>query len=263
MDPKVVLVTGGSSGIGLATAKALKTRGCSVYEISRRDRNHDGILHIGADVTDEGAVSDAITRIINETGRIDILINNAGYGISGAVEFTEPEAAKKLFNVDFFGMVNVTKEVLPYMRKAENGRIINISSVAAALPIPFQTYYSAAKAAVSAYSLALADEVKPFGINVCAVMPGDIQTEFTAARIKEHTGDNLYNGRIVRSVSKMERDETNGMSCEKAGEYIARIALAKRAGKLRTIGFSYQFDVFLSKILPVSLVRYIVGKMYG
>jgi len=263
MDRKVVLITGGSSGIGLAVGEAMQNRGCLVYEISRREQEHDGILHIGADVTDARAVSDAVFRIIKETGRIDILINNAGYGISGAVEFTEPETAKKLFDVDFFGMVNVTKEVLPHMRDAARGRIVNISSVAAALPIPFQAYYSAAKAAVNAYTLALADEVKPFGIGVCAVMPGDIKTGFTAARIKEHDGDDLYNGRIARSVSKMERDEREGMSCEKAGKYIARIALAKRAGTLHTVGVSYQLDVLLSKILPAGLVRYIVGKMYG
>ena len=263
MDRKVVLITGGSSGIGLAAAKAMRNRGCLGYEISRREHSENGIIHIGADITDEAAVTAAVDRIIQETGRLDILINNAGYGISGAVEFTEPEAAKRLFDVDFFGMVNVTRAVLPYMRTAGHGKIVNVSSVAAALPIPFQAYYSAAKAAVNAYTLALADEVKPFGIGVCAVMPGDIRTGFTAARIKEHTGDDIYHGRIGRSVAKMERDETHGMPCETAGARIARIALAKKPGTLHTIGASYQFDIFLSKILPTGLVRYIVGRMYG
>ena len=263
MERKVVLITGGSSGIGLAAAKSLLDRGCLVYEISRREHSENGIVHIGADVTDEAAVTTAVDRIIQETGRIDTLINNAGYGISGAVEFTEPEMAKRLFDVDFFGMVNVTRAVLPHMRQAGRGRIVNVSSVAASLPIPFQAYYSAAKAAVNAYTLALADEVKPFGIGVCAVMPGDIRTGFTAARIKEHTGDDIYHGRIGRSVAKMEQDETHGMPCETAGTHIARSALAKKPGTLHTIGLSYRLDIFLSKILPTGLVRYIVGRMYG
>lgn len=151
--------------------------------------------------------------------------------------------AKRLFDVDFFGMVNVTRAVLPHMRQAGRGRIVNVSSVAASLPIPFQAYYSAAKAAVNAYTLALADEVKPFGIGVCAVMPGDIRTGFTAARIKEHTGDDIYHGRIGRSVAKMEQDETHGMPCETAGTHIARIALAKKPGTLHTIGLSYRLDI--------------------
>lgn len=263
MDRKVVLITGGSSGLGLAAAQSLRDRGCLVYEISRRETAHEGILHIGADITNEEAVMTAVDRIIEEAGRLDILINNAGYGISGAVEFTEAADAKRLFDVDFFGAVNAVRAALPYMRQAGGGRIVNISSVAAALPIPFQAYYSAAKAAISAYSLALADEVKPFGISVCAVMPGDVHTGFTAARLKAHTGDDIYNGRIERSVSKMERDEMGGMSCEKAGTYIARIALAKRAGTLHTIGFSYRFDVLLSRWLPTGIVRRIVGRMYG
>ena len=263
MTQKVALVTGGSSGIGLAVCKALRAHGCLVYEISRREAEHPGIFHIGADISDRDAVQAAVDRVIREAGRIDILINNAGYGISGAVEFTDAQEAKRLFEVDFFGMTYVTQAVLAVMRSAGGGRIVNISSVAAALPIPFQAYYSSAKAAVSAYSLALADEVKPFGIDVVAVMPGDIRTGFTAARVKQHAGDDVYGGRIGRSVSKMERDEKNGMSCETAGAGIARIALAKNPGPVCTLGLSYRLDVLLSKILPARLVRGIVRRMYG
>lgn len=263
MDQKVALITGGSSGIGLAVCKALCARGCLVYEISRREAEHPGIFHIGADITDKDAVQAAVARVASEAGRIDILINNAGYGISGAVEFTDVEDAERLFDVDFFGMAQVTRAVLPIMRSSGGGRIVNISSVAAALPIPFQTYYSSVKAAVSAYSLSLADEVKSFGIEVLAVMPGDIKTGFTAARVKYHEGDDVYMGRIGRSVSKMERDEAGGMSCDVAGAKIARIALARNPGPLCTLGASYRLYVLLSKILPARLVRWIVRRMYG
>ena len=263
MEQKVVFVTGGSSGIGLSVCKALHARGCRVYEISRREVQHTDIIHIGADVANEESVRAAASYVTGKEGKIDILINNAGYGISGAVEFTDGKDAKRLFDVDFFGMDSVTRAVLPVMRQNGGGRIVNISSVAAALPIPFQTYYSAVKAAVSAYSLALADEVRPFGIEVLSIMPGDIRTGFTAARIKSHKGDDIYGGRMERSVSKMERDEERGMSCDAAGERIARIALAKNPGPICTLGAAYRFDVALAKILPTRLVRWIVRRMYG
>ena len=179
---KVAVVTGGTSGIGKATALALQKAGCTVYELSRRAEGVEGLRHISADVTDEAAVNAAVAQIVAEAGHIDLLVNNAGFGISGAIEFTAPEDAKKLFDVNFFGMVNMNRAVVPLMRAAGHGRIVNLSSVAAPVPIPFQAYYSATKAAVNAYTMALANELRPFGITVCAVMPGDIHTGFTAAR---------------------------------------------------------------------------------
>ena len=174
MSKKVVVITGGTSGIGLETAKALVDQGCTVYELSRRDQGADPrILHVQADVTDESQVQAAVKEIAEREGRIDVLINNAGFGISGAVEFTETADAIRQFDVNFFGMVRMNKAVIPVMRKQGGGRIISMSSVAAPIAIPFQTYYSASKAAVRTYMLALAPEVKPFGIETCAIMPGD------------------------------------------------------------------------------------------
>ena len=184
MSNKVAVVTGGTSGIGRATALALKDAGCTVYELSRRAQGVEGLHHISADVTREESVRAAVEQIMAREGRIDILVNNAGFGISGAVEFTSTEEAKSLFDVNFFGMVNMNRQVVPIMREAGRGRIVNLSSVAAPVPIPFQTYYSATKAAVNAYTMALANELRPFGVTVCAVMPGDIHTGFTAARRK-------------------------------------------------------------------------------
>ena len=179
---KVAVVTGGTSGIGRATALALKDAGYTVYELSRRAEGVEGLHHISADVTDQQAVNDAAAQIMAAEGRIDVLVNNAGFGISGAIEFTETAEAKALFDVNFFGMVNMNRAVVPLMRQAGRGRIVNLSSVAAPVPIPFQAYYSATKAAVNAYTMALANELRPFGVTVCAVMPGDIHTGFTAAR---------------------------------------------------------------------------------
>lgn len=135
-------------------------------------------------MTDEDAVNAAVQQVIQKETKIDAVINCAGFGISGAVEFTSMEQAKAQFDVNFFGTVTVNKAVLPFMRHQGKGHIVNISSVAAVAHIPFQTFYSASKAAVSSYSYALANEVKPYGIHVTVVELGDICTGFTKARQK-------------------------------------------------------------------------------
>lgn len=186
MNRKVVLLTGGTSGIGLQTALALQGVGCIVYEMSRRSAEHPSMVHLSGDVSREEDARRAVEAVLEREGRIDILINNAGFGISGAVEFTKPEEARRQMEVNFFGMVNMCYAALPAMRKAGGGRIVNLSSVAAPVAIPFQAYYSASKAAINAYTQALANEVRPYGISVCAVMPGDIRTGFTTARRKDN-----------------------------------------------------------------------------
>lgn len=196
-------------------------------------------------------------------GRIDVLINCAGAGISGAVEFTEADQVKWQMDVNFMGTVNMNKAVIPLMRQAGGGRIVNISSVAAAFPIPFQAYYSASKAAINAYTCALANEVRPFGITVTAVQPGDIQTGFTASRVKTVLGDDVYGGRIARSVAVMERDEENGMKPEIAGKWIAGIVLSKKKKPLWTLGTGYKCLSLLGKVLPISLVNRLVGMIYA
>mgnify|MGYP001436817923 CR=1 FL=1 len=186
---KVVIVTGGSSGIGRCTASALKENGCIVYEFSRRSIPMEGVTHLSVDVTDEDAVNAAVQQVIQKETKIDAVINCAGFGISGAVEFTSMEQAKAQFDVNFFGTVTVNKAVLPFLRHQGKGHIVNISSVAAVAHIPFQTFYSASKAAISSYSYALANEVKPYGIHVTVVELGDICTGFTKARQKSILGD--------------------------------------------------------------------------
>ncbi len=263
MENKVVIVTGANSGIGRCTATALARRGLKVYDFSRRDISTDGVIHISVDVTDEERVRTALMQVEKENGKIDVVINCAGFGISGAVEFTELDEAKRQFDVNFFGLVNVNRAVIPIMRKNGGGRIVNISSVAAVANIPFQTYYSASKAAIESYTQCLANEVKPFGITVTAVQPGDIKTGFTSARSKSFDGDDIYSGRISRSVAGMEKDENEGMSPEKAGEYIASIALRSKVKPLYAIGGVYKLLAVLCKIFPCGIRNSIVGMLYA
>lgn len=256
-------MTGAGSGIGLSASKALARDGWMVYDFSRTDRAAPNVKHIGCDISDEAQVRAAVSRVVEEQGRIDLLLNNAGFGISGAVEFTRAEEAEKLIRVNLLGADNVTRAVLGAMRAQRGGRILFTSSIAGILPIPFQAWYSVTKAAINAYALALRNEVAPFGVSVCAVMPGDIHTGFTAAREKSAVGDDVYGGRIEKAVSAMEKDEQGGMSPDVAGAYLAKIAGKKRVNPLYAIGAQYKLFAVLAKLLPARLSNWIVGRLYG
>ncbi|MBQ8731990.1 MAG: SDR family oxidoreductase [Oscillospiraceae bacterium] len=263
MEQLICLVTGGTSGIGREIACRLSQMGHRVYTLSRRPNGSDSIPHLSADLTDDAQVTAAIDQIYAAEGRLDLVVNNAGFGISGAVEFTSSEEALRQLDLNFFGMVRVNRAVLSRMREQGGGRIVNVSSVAGMIPIPFQTYYSASKAAINAYSLALANEVRPFGISVCGVAPGDVKTDFTASRSKNHQGDDLYGGRISRSVAGMEKDEEKGMSAQKVGKAICGIALKRKVRPIYVIGGSYRLLCVLAKILPLGLTNRIVGRLYA
>lgn len=263
MMSKVCLVTGGTSGIGKAVCEYLLRQGCSVYEFSRREKGIENVKHFSVDITDTAAVQLAVDAVLSDAGKIDVLINNAGFGISGAIEFSPMKEIHRQFDVNFFGMVAVTKAVLPYMRKQKSGRVINVSSVAAPVPIPFQAFYSASKAAINDFTLALANEVRPYGIQTCIVQPGDIATGFTDARSKTNAGNEEYAGRIEHSVSVMEKDERSGMDPASAGEAIGKLALRKHCKSVYTIGFSYRLICFIVKLLPTGLMNTLVGKIYA
>ena len=260
---KVCVITGGTSGIGKCTAEAMMQKGYTVFELSRREQGLAGMFHIPTDVTNPDACQRAIDEIVSQAGQIDVMINNAGFGISGAIEFTPAEQAKRQLDVNFFGMVNMNHAIIPVMRRQGFGRIVNLSSVAGAIPIPFQAFYSASKAAINSYTMALANEIKPFGVTVCCVQPGDIRTGFTAARQKIVVGDDVYGGRISRSVAGMEKDEQTGMAPEKAGAFICHVATRKGVRPVNTIGLSYKFFCVLQKLLPAKTLNWLVGMVYA
>ena len=259
---RVAVVTGGSSGIGLATVKLLAERGYTVYALSRKQAEIENAKHLSVDVTDEAAVSDAIGFIGKTEGRIDLLVNNAGSGISGAFEFTSSEDAHRMMEVNLFGMNNLIRAVLPVMRRQKSGRIINLSSVAAEFPIQFQAWYSVSKAAVSALTMAVSNEVRPYGIKMSCVLPGDVKTGFTDARKKSIAGDDVYGGRITSSVAVMEKDERGGMLPESVAELIMKAATVKNPAPQYIAGGAYRVFCFLKRFLPLRLVRFVLEKMY-
>ncbi|MGI6786963.1 MAG: SDR family oxidoreductase [Acholeplasmataceae bacterium] len=259
----IVLITGASSGIGLANAKRFIAKGHKVYGIAHNEFELENLNYYQADITDHQRINEIVKEIYDKEKRIDILLNSAGMGISGAVEDTNVKDAERMFDINFFGAVNITNQVIPYMRENGFGRIANISSVAGVLPIAFQTFYSANKAAISLYSEGLNIELKPFGIRVIDFMPGDIKTNFTDNRKKNKSNSKYYGERIDRSVKVMERDERNGMSVEYVSKVMYKNIMKKRPPVRKVVGIPYKFFLFLYRLLPISLVNKIMGKLYG
>jgi NAD(P)-dependent dehydrogenase (short-subunit alcohol dehydrogenase family) len=183
-EPPVVLITGCSSGIGKAAAIAAAARGHRVYATARdpgslRELAGGGrIRTLALDVTDTDSIRSAVASVLGEAGRLDVLVNNAGYGQYGAVEEVTAEEWRREFDVNLFGAVEVTRAVLPAMRQARSGRIVNVSSVAGKIAIPFAGPYCASKHALEAVSDSLRVEVAPFGIRVVIIEPGPIATRF-------------------------------------------------------------------------------------
>lgn len=257
----IALITGATSGIGEATAQYLSERGYTVYSLARRIGSDPRIHYIACDITKSESIENALAEIMAKEKKIDVLVNNAGMGISGALEFTSMADIQRINDVNFLGLVNTSRLTIPYLRQSK-GAIINIGSVGGEVAIPFQAMYSATKAAVHSFSEALANELRPLGVRVTCVMPGDTKTAFTENR-KKNEQDDLYENRVNRSVEKMEKDEAKGSSPLAVARVIYRCLQKKNPPVKVTVGFTYKLLVFLKKILPNRLISYILYKMYG
>lgn len=262
-----VLISGGSSGIGFATAASFAKHNFRVYELSRRHVIQENVTHIKGDVTNISDLKQAIKQIEAESGKLNILICNAGFGISGPIEFTSTEDMKKQFDVNFFGTVNLIQIALPLLRKSGGGRILCLSSVAAIMPIPYQSFYTCTKASINQLVLALNNELRDFNIQAIALMPGDTKTSFTDQRVKtDKTVDTskIYGDIPDKSISKMEKDEQTGSSVQPLANRIVKLTTQKRTPKpLQGFGLIYRLVLFLAKILPIRLINYIIYKIYA
>lgn len=180
---KVIIITGASSGIGRATADLLVSEGHIVYGTGRKDKElaeakKSGIRILKVEMTDDASMKKAVSKVVKEQGRIDVLFNNAGYGLYGAVEDVPLDAARHQFEVNLFSLARMTQLVLPYMRKAKSGLIINMSSMGGQIYLPMGAWYHASKHAVEGFSDSLRLDLKQFGINVSIIEPGAIATHF-------------------------------------------------------------------------------------
>ena len=177
----VALVTGASSGIGEAAARELVRAGFTVYGTSRKavaGEERDGVTFLPLDVTDDASVAGAVGEVLARSGRIDVLVNNAGIAAAGAAEESSLEQARAIFDTNLFGAIRMSRAVLPHMREQRSGRIINISSVLGLLPAPFMALYAATKHALEGYSESLDHEVREYGVRVLLVEPAYTRTSF-------------------------------------------------------------------------------------
>jgi NAD(P)-dependent dehydrogenase (short-subunit alcohol dehydrogenase family) len=213
MKQQVIIITGASSGFGEATAEMLAAKGNTVYGLCRREMQDSNIKYRQCDVRNREQIAAVVAQIIAEQGRVDVLINNAGMGIGGALELATEEEIDLQMGTNFMGCVNMCQAVLPYMRKQRAGKIINLSSIGGVMGLPYQGFYSASKFAIEGFTEALAAEVTGFGIRVCMVEPGDFATGFTGSRKNSQAtmDDPDYGPIFKRSLAIIEKEENGGL----------------------------------------------------
>jgi len=269
MEVKVVLLTGGSSGIGAATARLLAESGITVYAGSRRgtvEKPAPRIIPIRLDVNQEGSPEAAVEQILSEQGHLDAVICNAGNGIYGPVEGSTDAEARYQFETCYFGSLRTIQACLPVFRRQGFGRIITVTSVMGILQLPFQGFYSAAKAALLSVSESLSMELKGTGIECCSVLPGDVATGFTAARTFTAAAQDPgspYREKMDRNLRKIEKDELGGMQPEVIGRAILR-QLRRRHMCVRVIPrIDYGAVGFLVRILPEKAKLALLDLLYS
>ena len=270
---RVVLVTGASSGIGEDTARRLQALGYIVYRAARRtDRLQalaaDGIRPLAMDVTDDASMSAVVNRILEETGRIDVLVNNAGYGSYGAIEDVPIDEARRQFEVNVFGLARLTQLVTPHMRTRGSGTIINISSIGGRLTTPLGGWYHATKYAVEALSDALRIELAPFGIDVVVVEPGGIRTEWAsiAADHLEATAEGSAYAAQIRAVAGAMRSESNARRYsppEVIARTVGKIVTARRPRTRYAVGFMARPLIAARRFLPDRAFDQLIGAAFG
>ncbi|WP_295895766.1 oxidoreductase [uncultured Vibrio sp.] len=241
---KVILITGASAGMGKATAKQLISEGHIVYGAARRVENMQDLVQLGGnalklDVSNSENIESVVEEIIAAHGRIDVLVNNAGYSVYGSVENVSDEDAKKQFDVNLFGAAALTKRVIPHMRQNQSGHIINVTSVGGKIGFPLGAWYHASKHALEGWSDSLRMELTQFGINVSIVEPGAIASEFyevmNEPMIKRDKGT-VYDS-IMNGIIKTNRNTNDGSPSTKP-EVIAGVitkAIASKRPKTRYV----------------------------
>jgi NAD(P)-dependent dehydrogenase (short-subunit alcohol dehydrogenase family) len=255
-DMGIAIVTGASSGIGLSTAKLLKQEGYRVFGTSRKATGDDvnGITMLPCDVTDGTSVEKMVNEVLSQTGRIDLLVNNAGISLVAAAEDSSTEQAQDLFNVNVFGVMRVANAVLPIMRKQGSGRIVNISSVVGILPAPFHTLYASTKHAVEGYSESLDHEVRTFGIRSVLVEPAFTRTSIDQNPMKADKPISAYDEMRANTESLLIQGIAKGDAPEIVANTILRAA-TEDFPKLRyTAGKSAGFLRFVRRFFPESFV---------
>ena len=263
---KTAFVTGASTGIGKQTALALVKAGYRVIGTSRKaspDEVRDGIRMVACDVTSDASVATAVTQAHGELGHIDLLVNNAGFGITGAAEESSISQVRAMYETNVFGLLRVTNAVLPIMRAQRSGRILNVGSVAGLGPFPFGAHYAATKFAVEGYSESLDHEVREFGVRVAVIEPGPTRTSFEASTVQADTPHADYTVARKKYDVAFDLAMAEAASAESVAETIVLAAQDKTPRLRYTSGKSAGQIAFARRFLPRSTFDKILRKQFG
>lgn len=271
MNQKIVLITGVSSGMGKETALLLAKEGYRVYGTARntehmKDLEKAGVSLLSIDVTDEESMSSGIQKLLQAEGRVDILINNAGYGSYGAIEDVDLSEARHQFEVNLFGLARMIQLVLPSMRENRYGKIINISSMGGRISAPFGGWYHATKYALEGFSNCLRMETKPFGIDVILIEPGVIQSKWSSHAIeslRSASGKGAYKGSANQVAEALTR-QYSGKQLSSPQLIATTISKALRRKNPKTrylVGYGAKLSVIVSRLVSDRTFDRIISKV--
>lgn len=250
----VAIVTGATTGIGAATARALHTAGYSVFGTYRKlpATKVPGVDYVACDVTSDQAVDAAVHEVLAKAGRVDLLVNNAGVGLVGAAEESSLEQAKSIFDVNLFGAIRMTKAVLPLMRQQRSGRIVNISSVLGLIPSPFSALYASSKHAIEGYSESLDHEVRASGIRVVLVEPAYTRTGFDSNSLVADQLNDHYAAARANAEAVLRAVATTADSPDVVAEAVVTAATATTPRLRYTAGSVAKKVSLLRRFVPAS-----------
>ena len=263
---KIVLVTGASSGIGKAIAIFLSEKGMKVYGTSRRPKESHNLpfTFVALDVLNPDSIKKAIDFVIEKESKIDVLINNAGMGITGPIEDTPTDEMRKVFDTNLFGAIDVMKTVLPQMRKQKSGMIINVTSIAGYMGLPFRGIYSATKGALELVTEATRMEVKNFGIDIVNIAPGDFATNIAAGRYHTPVFEkSAYKKVYQENLALMDAHVDSGMNPNEMAKKVFKVINTKNPNvHYKVGGFMEKFSIVLKRVLPDKMYEKLLMNHY-
>jgi NAD(P)-dependent dehydrogenase (short-subunit alcohol dehydrogenase family) len=262
---KVVLITGASSGLGESIANYLVQKGFTVYGTSRNIEQQTKEFHtINMDVTSDQSIQSAIQKVLQQQGRIDVLINNAGLGIASPVETLSIDDVQRVLDTNVIGVIRTTQAVLPHMRAQKSGTIINISSIGSESGLPYRGLYSASKAAVDRLTEALRIELAPFGIQACVVQPGGVKTEINKNRIKTSLpAGNVYKESFDATYALIDESVDKGLDPLEFARLIEKLLHTPTLKRCYRLGKPVEkLSVILKRILPSSTYEKMIKNHY-
>ena len=261
-----ILITGASSGIGKITAEYLAKKGHTVYGTSRHPEKHqhEKIKFLALNLTNEKSIKNVVDAYYQHEDRLDVLVNNAGIGISGSAEESAPEQFKKVFQTNYFGVCELINAFLPHLRKQDQAKIINISSIAGYMGLPFRAHYSAAKSALIRLTESYRLELKPFDVQICHLAPGDFATNIAGGREKvDLNEDSAYYENYKHSLKLMDADVDKGEDPILVAQQIERIIHQKKLAASYPVGsFLQKFAIKLKHVLPASWFEAMLANHY-